>query len=149
MYDYPPMVARIAIVVCLYLFLLAAYRELYRTVRETRPSRTGGSVAPEEHVLPTLTVVRSTVAVELEGEVIPLLTINTIGRAADNSIVVSDPSVSGYHARVDFDEDRFILADMGSTNGTLLNGSAVMKPTVVRAGDRIQIGSTTFEFRAG
>ncbi len=148
-YDYPPMAARIAILVCLYLFLFAAYRELYRTVRDTRPSRNGGSRAPEEHVLPTLTVVRYPAAEELEGEVIPLLTANTLGRAPDNSVVLPDPSASGYHARIDFDQDRFILADMGSTNGTFLNDSVVMKPTVLRAGDRIQIGSAVFVFRAG
>jgi pSer/pThr/pTyr-binding forkhead associated (FHA) protein len=94
-------------------------------------------------------VVRYPAAEELEGEVIPLLTANTLGRAPDNSVVLPDPSASGYHARIDFDQDRFILADMGSTNGTFLNDSVVMKPTVLRAGDRIQIGSAVFVFRAG
>jgi hypothetical protein len=143
------MAARIAILVCLYLFLVAAYRELYRTVRETRPPAGDGGPPPDERVLPTLTVVRAEATPELEGEVIPLLTANTIGRATDNAIVLSDPSVSGFHARIDFDQDRFVLADMNSTNGTLLNDSPVTKPTVLRPGDRIQLGSVTVVFRAG
>lgn len=148
-YDYPPMLARIAILVCLYLFLIVAYRELYRTVRETRPPRASSSGGAEQHVLPRLVVVYSPVARELQGEVIPLLTANTLGRAPDNTIVLPDPSVSGYHARIDFDQDRFILADLGSTNGTLLNGSPVTKPTVLCAGDRIGVGSVVLEFRGG
>ena len=71
----------------------------------------------------------------------------TIGRLPDNDVVVSDPGASREHARIRFDGERFVLSDLGSTNGTLVNDD----PTPERAledGDRITIGSTVLEFRA-
>lgn len=149
MYEFPPFVARIAILICLYVFLFVAYRELYRTVRETRPTPDEVGHAPEEpHVLPTLVILRSEGDPSRQGETIPLLTTNSIGRSSDNQIVLADPSVSKVHARIDFDQGRFVLADMGSTNGTFLNGAPVTKPTVLRPGDRLQVGGSVLEFRA-
>jgi hypothetical protein len=72
----------------------------------------------------------------------------TIGRLPENDIVVSDPGASREHARVRFDGERFVLSDLGSTNGTLVNDD----PAAERAlenGDRITIGSTVLEFRSG
>jgi Protein of unknown function (DUF3662)/FHA domain len=71
----------------------------------------------------------------------------TIGRLPENDIVVSDPGASREHARIRFDGERFVLNDLGSTNGTLVNDD----PTPERPledGDRITIGSTVLEFRA-
>ncbi len=149
MYEFPPLVARIAILVCLYVFLFVAYRELYRTVRETRPAPERLGRSPQgHHVLPTLVILRCPGEPNRQGERIPLLTANTIGRSTDNQIVLADPSVSKRHARIDFDEGRFVLADMGSTNGTSLNGSLVTKPTVLRPGDRLEFGGVLLEFEA-
>ncbi len=68
-----------------------------------------------------------------------------IGRAVDNSIQLPDPSLSRYHAFLEEDEEGQIrLSDLGSTNGTYLNGRRLpdRTPVSVRDGDRIQLGST-------
>jgi hypothetical protein len=69
-----------------------------------------------------------------------------IGRQADNDLVVVDPGVSRHHAEVINENGTCTLHDLGSTNGTYVNGSVVTEHAL-RAGDRISLGSTVVEFR--
>ena len=69
-----------------------------------------------------------------------------IGRQADNDLVVTDPGVSRHHAEVTNERGTCTLRDLGSTNGTLVNGGKVAEHAL-RDGDRIQIGSSVLEFR--
>jgi len=69
-----------------------------------------------------------------------------IGRQADNDLVVTDPGVSRHHAEVTNERGTCTLRDLGSTNGTLVNGTRVGEHAL-RDGDRIQIGSSVVEFR--
>jgi predicted component of type VI protein secretion system len=64
----------------------------------------------------------------------------TIGRAPDNTIVLSDPSVSGYHARLEHRGDTYRLKDLDSTNGTRVNGIPTTE-TLLRFDDRIRFGA--------
>jgi adenylate cyclase len=63
-----------------------------------------------------------------------------IGRGVDNDVVLPDPSVSRQHAVVRREGDRWEVADLGSTNGVLLNRSRVQH-AAVRAGDVLRIGA--------
>jgi hypothetical protein len=65
----------------------------------------------------------------------------TIGRAADNDIVLPDPRVSRHHARVTGRRGTIVYTDLGSTNGSRVNGVAVGE-LVLGAGDRIQLGDS-------
>ena len=71
-----------------------------------------------------------------------------IGRQADNDLVVVDPGVSRHHAEVINESGTCTLHDLGSTNGTYVNGSVVTEHAL-RDGDRISLGSTVVEFRRG
>lgn len=65
-----------------------------------------------------------------------------IGRGAHNDIALDpflDPTVSANHAEIRFERDGFVLYDMGSLNGTFLNGHAVKRATI-QAGDEIGLG---------
>ena len=68
----------------------------------------------------------------------------TIGRAADNDVVVRDERVSRHHARIAGRRGSLVLSDLGSTNGTEVNGQRV-SDVVLGAGDRIRMGETTLE----
>jgi pSer/pThr/pTyr-binding forkhead associated (FHA) protein len=68
----------------------------------------------------------------------------TVGRAADADVVVADPLVSRHHARLAPRSGRLVLVDLGSTNGTLVNGQRV-RESVVGPGDRVQLGGTRLE----
>jgi DNA-binding response OmpR family regulator len=63
----------------------------------------------------------------------------TIGRWEDNDVVVDDRWVSRNHARIRREGERYILEDLGSRNGTLVNGRHITDPTVLADGDRIQV----------
>ena len=71
-----------------------------------------------------------------------------IGRAKGVSIRLSDPLVSGRHARVAPDGDGVVLEDLGSTNGTFLNGAQLSAPAVLNDGDRIRLGESEFVYES-
>ncbi len=70
----------------------------------------------------------------------------TIGRAPGCTVVVDDTFVSQLHARVFEADGGFHVEDLGSTNGTLVNGEQISGPRPLRGGDRIHVGSVVLEF---
>ena len=68
----------------------------------------------------------------------------TIGRTRDCDLCLTDLSVSRMHALLVRREDGWVLSDLGSHNGTRLNGWLVREPVPVHAGDRVDFGSTAF-----
>jgi hypothetical protein len=67
----------------------------------------------------------------------------TIGRLPENVVSLPDERLSREHARLEFREGHFWLRDLGSTNGTTLNGNLVSNPVIVSNGDTIELGSNT------
>jgi hypothetical protein len=67
----------------------------------------------------------------------------TIGRDAACDLVLRDMTVSRSHAGLRREAGRWLLSDVGSTNGTRLNGWRVTAPVPLRAGDKITFGSMT------
>jgi hypothetical protein len=65
----------------------------------------------------------------------------TVGRAEDNSLVIHDPDVSSHHAEILISGGTFILRDLASANGTLLNGEEIREARLY-LGDDIVLGST-------
>jgi DNA-binding response OmpR family regulator len=72
--------------------------------------------------------------------------ITTMGRAVENDIVITSKRVSREHAHVQRQGRRMVLVDLGSTNGTFLNGERVMVPVELRDGDGISIGDVVLTF---
>jgi hypothetical protein len=68
----------------------------------------------------------------------------TIGRTRECDLCLTDLSVSRMHALLVRREDGWVLSDLGSHNGTRLNGWLVREPVPVRPGDRVEFGSTAF-----
>jgi NADH:ubiquinone reductase (H+-translocating) len=68
----------------------------------------------------------------------------TLGRAAENSIVLADPRLSRHHARVTLEDGVFWLADLGSANGTAVNGHRLQAPHPLKSGDMVDLGQSRF-----
>jgi pSer/pThr/pTyr-binding forkhead associated (FHA) protein len=66
----------------------------------------------------------------------------SIGRSPDNALVIDNPAVSHYHARVFNEEGRMMLEDFGSMNGTFVNGQRV-KMAMLKPGDAVTVGKHT------
>jgi pSer/pThr/pTyr-binding forkhead associated (FHA) protein len=71
----------------------------------------------------------------------------TIGRAPDSTLVLDDDYASSRHARLFPDNGRWLVEDLGSTNGTYLDRQRVSGPTPVPLGVPIRIGKTVLELR--
>jgi len=68
-----------------------------------------------------------------------------IGRSSDCEVHLADPDTSRRHAELRLEGGRFVLRDLGSTNGTFVNGARVDR-SELEAGDRIQIGANHVTF---
>jgi pSer/pThr/pTyr-binding forkhead associated (FHA) protein len=137
----------------LYLFFLRVLRAVWVETREPKAAAlpppapmapaapaANGAVGPEKLVVISPDTMKGT-EFALGSEV-------TVGRAGGCAVLLADDTfVSQLHARV-FRHDRdLFVEDLGSTNGTFLNGKKVSSPVSVRKGDRIQFGRTTMEVR--
>jgi hypothetical protein len=82
-----------------------------------------------------------------DGRTYPLSVGSTvIGRGDQANLRLPDVGISRRHARLDFDGGQVVLTDLGSTNGTSVNGQRV-SAVALNPGDMIQIGTTTLTFR--
>jgi hypothetical protein len=70
-----------------------------------------------------------------------------LGRSDETDVVLDDPYASEFHLRLVSQEDGMMLHDLGSTNGTYVNGRRVSAPTELKRGDTIQVGKTVMEIR--
>jgi hypothetical protein len=72
----------------------------------------------------------------------------TIGRAPSCDCVLPEDLVSRRHAALSRDGERWVLRDLGSTNGTRVNGVRVIEDVEVRPGDRVNLGGAVYRLRA-
>lgn len=83
------------------------------------------------------------------GGILPLTSDKlTIGKATSNDLAIeTDPTVSRFHAVVERFAPGWCIKDVGSRNGTYVNGERIVGERVLRAGDEIRLGSTLLLFR--
>src|SRR5947209_2444885 len=68
-----------------------------------------------------------------------------VGRSPDNDLILRDPATSGHHARIERRGQQFWIVDLGSTNGTLVNGEPIQEKEL-NHGDRITVGQNAVSF---
>lgn len=144
----------------LYLFFLRVLRAVWVEMREPKPApvpagtpASGPTMAsgalpadPGAQVGPEKLVVIAPDA--MKGMEFPLGREVTVGRAGGCGVLLTeDTFVSQLHARVFRRDSDLFVEDLGSTNGTFINGKKVTSPVSVRKGDRVQFGRTTLEVR--
>ncbi len=130
MIDVVLLAGRLLLLALLYLFLLAAIRAGIGLIAGQAPSRKDRGLV--------IAVTRG--PAELLGTRVPLRGPVIIGRSPGADIVIADEFVSARHARIAPAGNGAVVEDLGSTNGTMLNGTKVSVPSSAKAGDVIDIG---------
>jgi len=81
------------------------------------------------------------------GTVFPLTEPSVlIGRSLEAQVSINEQAISNEHARIEQSGAKFTLRDLGSTNGTYVNGQRLVDAVVLAGGDSVRMGSTTFTF---
>lgn len=115
-----------------------AKRGAARPAKPARPRR-GAPVVPSRLVI-VEPAARAGVEFGLDQEL-------TVGRAGGCSVVLDEQYVSQVHARVFVREGSAFVEDLGSTNGTWVNGTRAVGQMPARPGDRVQVGNVVMEVR--
>ncbi len=75
--------------------------------------------------------------------------INSIGRGVDNQIRIDNPAVSSFHCQISVNDRRVVLKDLGSTNGTFINQTAVVEELPLEPGQTFRLGDVQIRFETG
>ena len=143
---------KVAFLVLLYLFIWRIVRTVARDVRLPQESFV---LAPQQAAAAGLgprartgiLIVLSSPALREDTERTLDSMPVTIGRSADNDLALqADEFASSHHARVEPRRDGVWVEDVGSTNGTFVNGSKLSRPRRLDPGDVIRVGETDFRF---
>lgn len=143
-FDWFILALRIAFILLIYFFLYQVARVSIRELIAV------GTAVPREQ---SSTLPKPTSALEVleqaeaslhPGDRLPLDHYTTIGRRSDNSMVIDDGFISGSHAEIVFDGGVWWVSDLGSTNGTSINGTPVRSRVQIQDGDVVQFGRTLF-----
>ena len=118
-----------------------ARRQLKAAARPARPPRSGRNNRGEPHRLLVTSGALAGTSLGLTDQQI------TVGRANDATLVLNDDYASSRHARLFPQDGRWIVEDLGSTNGTYIDRQKVTQPTPVPVGVPIRIGKTVLELR--
>ena len=135
MIDIILLIGRLLFVALLYLFLFAIMKTGIGLVRGSRKKEQVWTVAIEKGPK------------ELRGVQIAVRGPVIVGRSPGSDIVIGAEYVSSRHARFILMGQNLFVEDLGSTNGTAVNGRYISEPTSLRNGDRITVGDVTMRAR--
>ena len=130
----------IVFIIILYLIIYYSLKIMYKDVK------TGGKKNTNPNLNKYgLEITKAGGNEDLEEESVMLIRGDvTIGRMDDNSIILSEPFVSGHHARVYAKNNTLYIEDLNSTNGIYVNEEKVEGKIKLTTGDEIKIGSAIF-----
>ncbi|HWO82959.1 MAG TPA: FHA domain-containing protein [Solirubrobacterales bacterium] len=153
--DYDPIsvALKFGFLAVLYLFVLVIARSAFKDLRRTlapAPDSTGFHAAPAYSEAPRgpdgWLVAERGGGLEREHR-FDLIGGLSIGRSKEADVRIDDRYASSIHARVFSREGRFYVEDMGSTNGTYLNGRKLRTPERLKLGDVIRIGDSEYRYQ--
>lgn len=136
------LIFRYIFILLIYLFMIGIIRMIYLDIKSMRSSiNDGDSYLKLLNRKDTLPFKVNEVYV-IDNDV-------TIGRGAQNDIILKDPYISKSHAKIIIDENEYFLEDLNSVNGTLINDEKVFDVVKLKDGDRIKLGQIEFLFIEG
>jgi pSer/pThr/pTyr-binding forkhead associated (FHA) protein len=128
------------------LFVVVIYGFLWIVTRAVR-SHLATAAGNGERPAASQTVIAIVAPTTLVGRVLTVARPTLVGRGADCDESLDDPFISDRHVRFDRIEGRLVVEDLGSTNGTQVNGLPVKGRRTLDRGDEIRVGQTIMEVR--
>lgn len=126
------------------IFIALVYLFLWQVVRAIGTHLALGTPRRSPRQASEVVVVRSEL---LAGKRFDITGPLVVGRSPDADLVIDDPYASDLHLRFGLQDGQMVLHDLGSTNGTYVNGRRVTTPMDLNKGDTVQIGRTILEVR--
>lgn len=146
MYETLALIAKYAMAVVIYIFIFRIVKLIYTDIRAINAGESAVALLPHLKLLTPVTGTNGAAVADMY----PLVRDTTvIGRSSKCHITFPDPFISSEHLRIDRMKDTFYASDMGSANGTLLNGNRLDKQVQLRSGDRISLGKIDLIFSEG
>ena len=137
-------VAKFIFTLTIYLFIFAIIRMIYLDIRSMN------AIKPNKNNrLPYLKLINQREILDFKvDETYTLDGDRSVGRLDSNGIIIKDQFISGKHAQFLFKQDNYYLMDLGSSNGTFINGQPVegSEEKILTNGDKIKIGQLEFLF---
>lgn len=133
MIDLVLFIARILLVVILYIFLFAVMRTGIGLVKGQRKDASIWMLDLEKGPK------------DVRGLHVDILGPVVVGRSPSSDVVINEPFVSSNHARFTIQGPALVLEDLGSTNGTYINNNIITEPVTLRDGDDVQIGDAVLK----
>lgn len=141
--DLAILALRLALVGVLYAFLVVVLRAAGRGLQAARPEP-GPAPARRANVELQLIVLEPASSGLTAGQVLVAADGTTLGRGAHAELLIADSAVSAEHARVSRVGREWMVVDLGSTNGTLVNDVPVNGQTRLKHGDVLALGGVRF-----
>jgi pSer/pThr/pTyr-binding forkhead associated (FHA) protein len=135
---------RILLALLLYAFVGGVVYLIWRDVQQAR-----NQAKAREGLRGRLILIANGLPSPQVGDYFPLLPVTSIGRAPTNTITIPDETASLEHSLISLRSGKWWLEDLGSRNGTLLNGVVITAPTVISGGDLIGLGQAQFKLEFG
>jgi len=129
--DMALLAGKLVLLALIYLFLFATVRAGIGIVRKAGPSAAPGA--------PSLEILHGPRG--LLGKKVPVAGPLTIGRSPGSDIVIVDDFISSRHVRIIPAGEGVLVEDLGSTNGTIVNGHRITAPVRLDVGDEIDLGT--------
>ncbi len=141
--DVATLALRLGLVLVLYVFLVAVLREARAGLAHADEEPAARAESPRSAAQATLrlTVLDPGAANVAPGSAMDVPSGATVGRGARATLRLPDPTVSGEHARFSRSGRGWLVVDLGSTNGTTVNGAATSGATPLAAGDVVALGN--------
>lgn len=131
----------IVFIVLLYVIIYYALKIMYKDVKTGGKARNNSS-----GIRYGIEVIQTGVNSTLEqGSVVPIRGIITLGRKPENTIVLTEPFVSGNHAKIYAKNNNLYVEDLNSTNGVYVNNERIQEKYKLVADDEVKIGSAIFK----
>jgi hypothetical protein len=129
----------------IYLFIFSIIRMIFLDIRAMNRSKHGRDA---EEGLPYIKLINRRDSLDLKVEESYIIEDGLkVGRSRNNGIMIADDYLSSEHAVFTRENDSFLIRDLGSTNGTLVNGIRLKEePMLLKDGDKIHFGQLDFLF---